>query len=245
MRDDELQGAPLGEARESSRGVLVERRCFMATAAAAFAAAGIPGLTHARRVDPGAERLDYDDFLKEVLPAARSLVKDTSPLGQDRYLHTLAAHAVRLVDLAPPELRENGPGTSIEAHPGGDPFVVLHWRMEPGSSIEAHPHIYGNVVTLCLEGLAQVSNYEVVGERDYDTKAGFLVRRTLTQWLTPGSVNLVNLDRNYMHAFRASKLSRGLDITTRIREKRPTPSLVVGEPAQVSEPDVLRASWKS
>lgn len=245
MHDETALDAPIGETFEQSPGVVVHRRCLLATTAAAFAAAGIPGMAFARRVDASSESLDYDDFLKEVLPIAREMVKDTSPVGQDRYLHTLAAHAVRLVELAPPELRENGPGTSIGAHPGGDPFVVLHWRMAPGSEIGAHPHTYGNVVTLGLEGLVHISNYEMVGVRDYEAKAEFQVRRTVSQWLAPGSVNLVNLERNYMHAFRAGPvISRGLDITTRIREKRSTPSLVVGKPVSSADPDVLSATWK-
>jgi hypothetical protein len=244
MQEEDLFDAPIGETCSSASGVVFQRRCFMATTAAAFAAAGMPGLAHARSVEPRLERLDYDDFLKEVIPVARALVKDSSAIGQDRYLHTLAAHAVRLVDLAPPEMKDNPAGNAIGSHPGGDPFVVLHWRMSPGSVIGVHPHIYGNVVTLCLEGLVHVSNFEVVGQRDWDAKEGFTVRRTVSQWLTPGSVNLVNLERNYMHGFRATTLSRGLDITTRIRERRETPSLVLGEPVAASEPDVLRASWK-
>ncbi|HTF87037.1 MAG TPA: hypothetical protein VK843_01425 [Planctomycetota bacterium] len=237
------ESLPLGEPHIASRGVLVERRCFMASAAAAFAAAGLPGLARAGSVDPRIDALTFDDFLEEVVPLARSLVADTSFAGQSRYLHTLAAHAVRLGDVAQPEMRANGEGKFIGANEGGDPFVVLHWRMEAGAEILPHPHIYGNVVTLALEGEVRVCNYEIVGARDFDTKQGFVIRRTLDQWLTRGSTNLVNLERSYVHGFVAGAAgARGLDITTRVREKRPTPALEIGKLVDAARSE-FEARW--
>jgi hypothetical protein len=226
------ESLPLHESHSPAPGLVVERRCFMASAAAAFAAAGLPAFAGARALDPRVDVLDLGQFLAQVVPLARALVADTSFAGQARYLHTLAAHAVLLGDVAQPERRENGKGKFIGANDGGDddPFVVLHWRMEPGTEIGAHPHIYGNVVTLGLEGEVRVSNYEIVGARDFDTKEGFVIRRTVDQWLTRGAVNLVNLERSYVHGFVAGAAgARGLDITTRIREKRPTPTLAIGK----------------
>jgi hypothetical protein len=209
-----------------------------------FAAAGLPGLARAARVDPRRDQVTYDDFLREVVPIAKRLVADTSLRGQDLYLHAVAACAVKLADVKPPEMRANGNGTFIGANDGGDPFVVLHWRMEPGSKIGVHPHIYGNVVTLGLEGEARIANYEVVGARDWDAKEPFVVRRTVEQWLTPGAINLVNLERNYMHGFTAGPAgARGLDITTRIREKRDSPSLLIEKPLD-AERGTFEARWK-
>ncbi len=224
-----LEGVALGEPAQVERGVIVERRSFFTVAAAAFAAAGLPGMARARRLDERRDAFDYEDFLAEAVPAAKSLVADTSIKGQDRYLFTLAALAVRLGDVAPPQMRSNGPGKFIGANDGGDPFVVLHWRMEAGARIEAHPHIYGNVVTLGLEGEALVENYEVEGPRDWLAKQPFAVRRTVSQWLTRGGVNLVNLERNYCHGFTAGPNgARGLDITTRLLPRQDSPSLIVG-----------------
>ncbi|HUR28305.1 MAG TPA: hypothetical protein VM509_08960, partial [Planctomycetota bacterium] len=85
-------------------------------------------------------------------------------------------------------------------------------------------------VTLALEGELRVVNYEMVGERDFDTKEGFVIRRTVDQWMTRGSVNLVNLERSYVHGFKAGAAgARGLDLTTRIRDKRATPTLAIGK----------------
>ncbi len=245
MQDAFVNELQLGEEAAIERGVIVQRRCFMVAAATAFAAANLGESAYARKLDPRRDRLSYEDFLARVIPLAKQLVGDTSVNGQAAYLHTIAAHAVWLESLQPPEMRANGAGTSIGAHEGGDPFTVLHWRMEPGSIIGTHPHIYGNVVTLCLEGDVHVSNYEVIGDRDWDAVKPFRVRRTVTQWLSPGHVNLVNLERNYMHGFRAgSRVARGLDITTRIREKRPSPTLVL-DPKSPGTDDVWDASWKS
>jgi hypothetical protein len=123
---------------------------------------------------------------------------------------------------------------------------VLHWRMEPGSIIRPHPHTYGNVMTLGLEGEVRVENLEMVGVRDFATKGTFKVRKTQSQVLTPGQVNLVNLERGYIHGFQASAHGgRGLDITTRIREKRETPYLNLGKKPVELEPGIFEASWGS
>jgi hypothetical protein len=243
MHDEITQQLPLGESFEVARGVTVERRSFVTTAAALFAAANLPGLASARKLDPRRDSMSYEDFLREVLPIAKRLVADTSLRGQDLYLHAVAACAVKLGEVPVPDMRSSGEGTSIGANDGGDPFVVLHWRMQPGSKIGVHPHIYGNVCTLGLEGEARIANYEVVGARDYDAKEPFVVRRTVDQWLTPGAINLVNLDRNYMHGFVAGTAgARGLDITTRIREKRSTPNLVLGKSID-AELSTFEARW--
>jgi hypothetical protein len=186
--------------------------------------------------------------LKEVIPVAKKLVSDTSLTGQHRYLLTLASYAVRLADVPVPAMRDSGQGagagTFIGAIPGGDPFIVLHWRMEPGTVIRPHPHTYGNVMTLGLEGEIRVENFEIVGVRDFDAKGTFKVQKTQSQVLTPGQVNLVNLERGYIHGFQASaRGGRGLDITTRIREKRETPFLNLSKKPVELEPGIYEASW--
>src|SRR5262249_7781255 len=193
--------------------------------------------------------LSYEEFLKEVIPVAKKLVGDTSLVGQDRYLITLASYAVRLADAPVPEMRDSGqgvgPGTFVGLNPGGDPFNALHWRMEPGSAHRFHAHTYGNVVTLGLEGEVRVRNFEMIGRRDFEAKGTFKVKRTVDQWLGSGHINIVNLERNYIHGFQAGpKGGRGLDITTRIREKRPTPFMELSKNPVDAEQGVYEASWK-
>jgi hypothetical protein len=134
-------------------------------------------------------------------------------------------------------------GTFIGFNPGGEPFTVLHWKMNPRTAIRLHAHTYGNVVTLGLEGDAVVENYEVAGEKQFASETAFDVRRTRRQWLSRGGVNLVSLERDYIHGIRAgSNGARGLDITTRIRSKEPTPYLVFRDKADASR-EIRRAHW--
>ena len=241
----------IGQTAEISPGVVVERRCFLRSAALAFSSLAIPGVATANLARQSSEPLPYEAFLKEVVPIAKRLVADTSLAGQHRYLLTLASYAVRLSEVPVPAMRDSGqgagPGTFIGANAGGDPFIVLHWRMEPGAIIRPHAHTYGNVLTLSLEGEIKVENFEMVGVRDFDAKGTFKVRKTQSQVLTPGEVNLVNLERGYVHGFQAgARGGRGLDFTTRIREKRATTPYLSfpGKTVQV-EPGIYEASWAS
>jgi hypothetical protein len=246
--DNLIEELPLGEKAELSPGVIVERRCFLKTIALALSSVAIPGVAAAQIAQTGGERLTLDEFLQQVIPVARKLVSDTSITGQDRYLYTLAAYAIRLADVPVPEMRDSGqgagPGTFIGFNPGGDPFTVLHWRMKPGSVTRYHAHTYGNVVTVGLEGEARVVNFEMVGERDFEAKGTIKVRKTHDQVLTPNRINVVNLEHDYIHGFQAGpKGGRGLDITTRIREKRPTPFLELSKKAVDPATGIYEASW--
>jgi quercetin dioxygenase-like cupin family protein len=191
--------------------------------------------------------LNIDEFLAEALPLAEELLRNPSQMAQDNYLLSVAALAVFLGDVPEPPLKESpafGPGTFIGSNAAKPPIVVLHWKMQPGSEIRRHAHAYGNVVTLGLAGSAQVENFEVIGERDYDSTSPFRVRRTVQQELTAGTLNLVNLERNYIHGFRAGpEGARGLDITTRVLDKRPTPWLDLRRQS-TDDPDVFEAVWE-
>lgn len=248
MEPDQLTNLEIGETTEISPGVVVERRCFMKSLAVALGSLAIPGTAMARLASSD-QRLSYEEFLKEVIPVAKKLVGDTSLAGQQRYLLALASYAVRLADAPVPPMRDSGQGagggTFIGAIPGGDPFIVLHWRMDPGSIIRPHAHTYGNVMTVALEGEVRVENYEMVGVRDFDAKGTFKTRKTQSQILTPGQINLVNLESGYVHGFQAgARGGRGLDITTRIKERRDkTPYLNLAKKPVEIEPGIFEATW--
>ena len=243
-----IEDLEIGESAQISPGVIVERRCFLKSVALAVGSLSIPAVASAR-VAGSDERLTYEEFLKEVAPIAKKLVSDISLAGQQRYLLTLASFAVRMADVPVPEMRDSGQGvgrgTFIGAIPGSDPFIVLHWKMEPGSIIRPHAHTYGNVMTLALEGEVRVENFEMVGARDFDAKGTFKARKTQSQVLTPGQVNLVNLESGYVHGFQAgTRGGRGLDITTRIKERRATtPYLKLSNKPVEIEPGIYEASW--
>ena len=232
---------PCGESAEVAPGVVVERRSFLAVAAAAFAGGGSRALAA-----QSAEPVSLERFLEEVLPVARELVGDVSQVGEDRYLHTLASYAVTLGDIALPAMRQSGQGegTEIGASWVGDPFVVLHWRMQPNAEIRLHAHTYGNVVTVGLDGSARVRNFETIEEPDFGSEEPILLRRTNDQVLLPGRINLVPLSHGFVHGFRAGPAgARGLDITTRLRDRQPTPYLdVEAEPTDAAAA-VFRGHW--
>lgn len=239
---DELE---IGEEREISPGLIVQRRSFVATFAGLLAASSV-GAARARAMDLADASLSFERFLAEANPLAHQLVGDTSVTGQDRYLLSLAALATRLGSVPVPAMRDSGQGETtgsfIGANPGGDPFNVLHWRLEPGARIRPHAHTYGIVVTLGLEGEALVENFEMLGERDFATSKPVQVRRTKAQRLTRGGVNLVSLERDYMHGFTAGPNgARGLDITTRLKARAPTPYLII--PASADRSQTFEAAW--
>ena len=212
---------------------------------AGLLALGLPGLSRA-------DRISFAEFLRAANEQAADLVSDVSAEGQDRYLRSIAALAALLDDVPLPERFTNtNQGDTPEAYrigfnPGGEPFTVLHWRLEPGARCRPHAHTYGNVVSIGLEGVVRASNFEVVGEPDYADSGTFTVRKTVDQLLGPGDVNLVSLERNYIHGFVAGPDgARGLDITTRIkpRPEHGTPFLDIGNKPKDEFLNTFEASW--
>jgi quercetin dioxygenase-like cupin family protein len=233
-----------GEEMEVSPGFIIERRGVLA-GLGGLLAGGIPLLSHAAV-------LSFAEFLAEANAVAGDLVADTSGAGQDRYLRSLAALAAMLNDVPLPDrFNDTSQGDSpgdyqIGFNPGGETFTVLHWRLEPGARCRPHAHTYGNVVSVGLEGVVRASNYEVVGEPDYALGGTFRVRQTVDQLLGPGDVNLVSLERNYIHGFVAGPDgARGLDITTRLkpRPEHSTPFLDIGSQPTDRSARIFEASW--
>lgn len=221
--------APLRERFSPQPGLVVERRSFFGVVASACAVASLPGASPVWRSRQGAADWTIEQFVAAVTPVCKELLADTSARGQDRYLLTLAAFAVRLGAVPVPEARDVSPGYRIGSNHGPEPFTVLHWLLEPKAVIRPHAHTYGNVVTLGLTGEALVSNYEQIGKPDYDSAEPVEVVRVQEQVLRKGDVNLVSLERHYVHGFTAGAAgASGLDITTRIVPRRKSPTLELG-----------------
>lgn len=234
--------ASRGREQKVAPGLWVTRRSFFACCSAGIAATSFVAASKAFTDEP---ENSFAAFLESANAMAERLVRDKSREGQNRYLHTLAADAAGLRDVPPPDNwrdsnQSDGPGTFIGFNPGGIEFTVLQWRMDPSTRILPHAHTYGNVVTVGLEGLVRIRNFEVVGARDYRSDADFVVRNTVDQLLTPGSTNLVSLERDYIHGFDAGdEGGRGLDITTRLQVKPDfgVPYLFLKEPIHDVGPD--------
>lgn len=222
-----IESLPVGESFEESPGLIVERRSFLGLAAAALGASTFAGAAGAGALARATTRrggeLSFEQFLEEVVPLAEELLAEGRYV-EDRYLHAIASHAVRIAGVEPPAMRpqEGNPGAFIGISYGSSPFTILHWRLAPGGVIRPHAHTYGNVVTLGLEGEVRVRNYQRVEPGlDFDTQEPFAVRETTDQILTAGRVNLVPLEHDYCHGFTAGpEGARGLDITTRTKPKR-------------------------
>lgn len=249
MDDKSLENLPVGETVEAEKGVLIERRSFISSVAIAFGALSLPVVSAAQIAKLQNEKFTYEQFLQEVVPIAKKLLANKTLVGQSKYLLILASFAVQLEDVPIPKMRDSGqgagPGTFIGANEAIDaPFTVLHWRMEPNSIIRTHAHTYGNVVTLGIDGEVRVVNYEMTGEKDFSYGKKFTVRKTVDQILTAGKTNLVNLEANYIHGSQAgAKGGRGLDITTRIKEKQPTPYLDLAKKPVDETNNLFEASW--
>ncbi len=244
-----MSDLPFDEEIEISPGFIVERRSVLVGLGAAMLSALPTGRVFAQAPADGA----YLEFLASANATAKALVADTSVSGQDHYLRSIAAIAAGLADVPAPQswndtnLGELPGSYQIGFTPGGDPFTVLQWRLEPGAKCIPHAHTYGNVVTVGLEGVTRVSNYEVLGVPDYESSDFFEVRQTIDQLLGPGSVNLVSLERNYIHGFIAGPDgARGLDITTRLKPKPAfgTPYLDITGPRPSRFDKIFQASWE-
>jgi quercetin dioxygenase-like cupin family protein len=233
-----------GDEFEEAPGFIVDRRQVL-VGLGGLMTAGLPSI-------PYAAPLSFEAFLASANAVAGELITDTSSAGQDRYLRELAALSAGLDTVPlPPRFNDTNQGDApgdyrIGVNPGGESFTVLHWRLEPGARCRPHAHTYGNVLSVGLEGLVRASNYEVVGEADYAFGGTFRVRQTVDQLLGPGDVNLVSLQRNYIHGFVAGPDgARGLDITTRLkpRPEHGTPFLDIGASPVDEFTRIFEASW--
>ena len=226
------------EEEQVSPGFFIQRRSVL-TGLGGFTLGIIPAAAmFAAEVEESVGVVTFEQFLAQANPLAQDLVRDASMSGQDRYLRSMAALASKLQGVPiPQKWNSSDQGATPDSYqigfnPGGEPFRVLHWRLEPGASCRAHAHTYGNVVTIGLEGTARVRNFEVVGEPDYTFGGTFQVRETVDQLLGPGAVNLVSLRRNYIHELTAGpEGARGLDITTPLKPRpdHGTPYLSMGD----------------
>ncbi len=241
---------PIDEEIEVSPGFIVERRSFMAVFGG-MSFAMLPGVIAKAAIEENADKnISFDQFLAEANPLAKKLITDTSISGQDLYLRSIAALTAKLQGIPIPEkfnntdLGINAEDYKIGVNPGGNPFTVLHWRLEPDAICQPHVHEYGNVVSIGIEGAARVSNYVSNDTFDYDNNGTFQIKKTVDQLLTAGSANLVPLDM--IHGFQAGPDgARGLDITTRLKAKpkHSTPYLSIATAPTDPFTGTYDASW--
>ena len=241
---------PIDEEVEVSPGFIVERRSFMAVFSG-MSLAMMPGVIARAAIEESSDKnISFDQFLAEANPLAQKLIGDTSISGQDLYLRSIATLTAKLQGIPIPErfnntsLGINAEDYKIGVNPGGNPFTVLHWRLEPGAICKPHVHEYGNVASIGIEGAVRISNFVSPDKFDYENNGTFQIKKTVDQLLTAGSANLVPLDM--IHAFQAGPDgARGLDITTRLLPKpeHSTPYLSIAETPTDPFTGTYDASW--
>src|SRR6185503_15625191 len=236
---------------------IMERRYFLGSSIcslAAIVALGTNGATLAAQeqtrrdaVAIGADKLAWDDFLKEAVPVAQKLVADPT-FSVDEYLYRIGSLATRLNEIPDTQLF---PYTAIDKRvffgPSfrGTPFFIIQWRMEPGAVLPAHNHPNASVCTLGYDGEVRLRNFEIVGEApEYDLKKTFHVRETHNEMLTRGRINTLSSSRDNIHFFQVGKEgARGIDISTLHGKMAQFSFLDIAEKPLDPEKHIFEAAW--
>ncbi|MEZ5428706.1 MAG: hypothetical protein R2747_20845 [Pyrinomonadaceae bacterium] len=211
------------EKSEFESGVVIERRNLLwLPVLAASALIFAPSEISARK--PAAEvfgSMTWDEFLKECLPRAGELRRDTTASGQDAYLFWIASLAARLDGRTIPaaklgKFKDLDPAVEFGVGYRGVPFFVVEWKMAPGAIHPPHNHPNVSVCTVGLEGEARIRNFEAEREApEFSSKEKFRVRQTHDQIISAGRINTLSARRDNIHTFEVGKDgARGIDITT-------------------------------
>jgi len=195
----------------------------------------------------GAEKLAWDDFLKQAVPVARQLKADPA-FSIDEYLYRIGSLATRLKELPDSKL---GPYTDVEPRVSfgpsfrGSPFFIIQWRMEPGAFLPPHNHPNASVCTLGFEGEVRLRNFEIIGDApDYDTKKTFTVRETHNDTMTQGRISTLSPSRDNIHMFQVGKEgARGIDINTILGKSGAFSFLDISKTPVDSEKRIFEAAW--
>jgi hypothetical protein len=195
--------------------------------------------------------LGWDDFLKQCVPVAEELHRDSSKSGQEAYLYWLASMSARLRLKEAPRAKLGRFGTlDPPVHFGrsfrGNPFFIVEWWLEPGAFLPPHCHPNASVCTLGLEGEARIRNFEIVGDApEFSSKQSFQVRETHNEIIAPGRLNTLSAFRDNIHTFQAGKQgARGLDISTYHGPDVGFSFLDIGDRARDAERRIYEAAWK-
>jgi hypothetical protein len=165
--------------------------------------------------------LDWDSFVKQCLPVAQELHKDSSASGQEAYLHWLASMIARarIAEIPKAKLGRLGtlePSVSFGVSYRGFPFFIVEWKLEPGAFLPPHCHPNASVCTVGLEGEARIRNFEILGAApEFSSRKSFLVRETRDELIAPGRIHTLSSVRDNIHTFQAGPTgARGIDISS-------------------------------
>jgi hypothetical protein len=195
--------------------------------------------------------LGWDGFLKQCVPVAEELHRDSSKSGQEAYLYWLASMSARLRLNEAPRAKLGRYGTldppvSFGVSFRGKPFFIVEWSLEPGAVLPPHCHPNASVCTLGIEGEARIRNFEIVGDApDFSSKQAFQVRETHNEIIAPGRLNTLSAFRDNIHTFQAGKQgARGIDISSYHGPDVGFSFLDIGDRARDAERRIYEAAWK-
>jgi hypothetical protein len=196
-------------------------------------------------------QLGWESFLKECLPVATELHKDSSAAGQEAYLHWIASVISRAQPAAIPRAKVGRFGTLEPAvrfgvSYRGRPFFLVEWQLEPGAFLPPHCHPNASVCTVGLEGEARIRNFEIVGKApEFSSREVFRVRQTHDEIISAGRINTLSSTRDNIHTFQAGKTgARGIDISTLHGPDSGFSFLDISGTPRDAESRIFEASWK-
>lgn len=233
---------------EIAPGVMITRRrmLWLPAAAAVALAFNKNGAAQSASTNSG-----WDDFLKQCLPKAQELHRDSSRNGQEAYLRWLGlmASKIKASELPPAKLgkfKGLEPASSFGVGYRGEPFFVVEWRMEPNAFLPPHCHPNVSVCTVGLEGEARIRNFEIVGDApEFASTKGFKVRETHNELIGAGRINTLSPIRDNIHTFQAGKEgAHGVDITTYHGDNVGFSHLELGPKPLDERQRIYEAAWK-
>jgi 2-aminoethanethiol dioxygenase/cysteine oxidase family protein len=233
-----------------------ERRYFLrgslATVAAVIALNAVPKNNFAQTSMKatgvaGADKLLWDDFIKQSVPIAQQLIADPA-FSVDEYLYRIGSLATRLKEIPNSQLgsyKTVDPRVWFGPSFRGSPFFIIQWRMEPGAVLPPHNHPNASVCTLGFEGEVRLRNFEIIEEApDYASKKTFRVRETRSETLSAGRINTLAPARDNIHCFKVGKAgARGIDINTLHGKINNFSFLDMSEQPIDSEKRIFEAVW--
>lgn len=237
------------EKTEFESGVMIERRSFLwlpLVAVGAFLPA-----TKAFANDNLVENaLTWEGFIKECVPTAIELHKNTTAEGQDAYLFWLASMAARLsLDTIPKaklgKFADLDPSVEFGVGYKGVPFFVVEWKMAPNAILPPHCHPNASVCTVGIEGEARICNFEIVGNApEFTSTEKFKVRETHNEIVSRGRINALSAKRDNIHTFKVGKNgAHGIDISTYHGENIGFSFLDIQSKPMDEENHLFEANW--
>lgn len=239
---------------EVADGVVIERRSVLWLSAAAVATF-LVGSSSLRSQDrqrsggkakPKTGKLTFTEFLEEMYPLARRLVKSNGE-DEDAYLLTIAAAMSRLRDPGAP-MRDAMKEFSSKHKKEGErfPLSAMTMRLKPGRGFSHHDHLNYNGVIMGIEGEARIRNFDFLGEvPPVDSKKTFQIRETRDDLILPGRFSSLGKKRENIHDLVAGKDgARVLDVFTFFKKGATSRYLDVEDKPRDAEARIYDVAWR-